>query len=210
MRNANRIYRVTPGPAIVVLALAIVAGPTNAQKADRPTVRVGDWWQFVEYYGIASTEPNRHWVITSVTSSRIEGTENGELLALTPELNVLESPRNKSSNPQSLNFPLETGKKWHFATKWVFKVTGSKGIANADVEVVAYEKVTVPAGAFDAFKLASKWSLRGDSVKGSRVEGDVDSTYWYAPAARAVVKSITHNPYIGVSTVELIKFHPQP
>jgi putative ABC transport system substrate-binding protein len=36
------------------------------------------------------------------------------------------------------------------------------------------------------------------------------TTYWYAPAARAIVKSVTHNPYLGMSTVELVEFQLQP
>ena len=208
MSNASRISRLGPARAVAFLAFAIMTSPTSAQKADRPIVNVGDWWRFVEYYSVASTEPNRHWVIASVTNSRIEGTENGELLTLTLELNVLESPRNMNSNPKALSFPLETGKKWHFASEWVFKPTGSKGISNVAVEVVGHEKIAVPAGEFEAFKLVSKARMRGISPKGSLIEGDAVSTYWYAPAARAVVKSITHNPYIGVSTVELVEFNP--
>jgi len=197
-------------PSLAVLALAVLSSPAMAQKVDRPIVKVGDRWQFVEYYGIASAEPNRDWVVTSVTPSRIEGTENGELLTLTPELNVLESPRNKNSNPKALSFPLEIGKQWRFASDWVFKVTGSKGSSIVDVEVVGHEKVSVPAGDFDAFKLMSKGNIRGISAKNSLIEGEVTSTYWYAPAARAIVKSISRNPYIGVTTVELVKIHPQP
>jgi hypothetical protein len=209
MNGLERGSRVMRLPCLALLALAALASPAMAQKADRPIVRAGDRWQFVEYYGIASTEPNRDWVVTSVTPSRIEGAENGELLMLTSELNVLESPRNKNSDPKALSFPLEVGKQWRFASDWVFKVTGSKGTSIVDVEVVGYEKVSVPAGDFEAFRLMSKGSIRGVSVKGSLVEAEVISTYWYAPAARAIVKSITRNPYIGVATVELVKFHPR-
>lgn len=56
----------------------------------------------------------------------------------------------------------------------------------------------------------SKGSIRGVSVKSSQIEGQVTSTYWYAPTARAIVKTISRNPYIGVATVELVKFHLQP
>ena len=120
---------------------------------------------------------------------------------LTSELNVLESPRSKNSNPKALSFPLEVGKQWRFASDWEFKVTGSRGSSIADVEVVGYEKVSVPAGEFEAFKLMSKGNIRGMSAKNSVIEAEVTATYWYAPAARAIVKSISRNPYIGVSTV---------
>jgi hypothetical protein len=149
-------------------------------------------------------------VITSVTPAGIEGTENGEPLALTPELNVLESPRHKDSTPQGLSFPLEVGKRWRYASDWLFKAKKSKGSAIVEVEVVGYENVTVPAGDFDAFKLVAKGSLHGVSPINSLYAGETTATYWYAPAARAIVKSVSHNPYLGKSTVELVELQLQP
>ena len=78
------------------------------------------------------------------------------------------------------------------------------------MEVVAHERLSVPAGEFEAFKLKSKGSIRGVSAKNSLIEGEVTTTYWYAPEVRTIVKSISRNPYIGVTTVELVKFHLQP
>src|SRR2546427_3214155 len=74
MSGFKRGSRITCVLCLAVLALAGTASPTMAQTAERPVVKAGDRWQFVEYYGIASTGPNRDWVVTSVTSSRIEGT----------------------------------------------------------------------------------------------------------------------------------------
>ena len=196
--------------SVSALALALLAGSALAQNADRPNVKVGDQWQFVMYYGIPSTEPNRAWVINSITPAGIEGTENGEPLMLTPDLNVLESPRHKDSNPKALSFPLEVGKQWRYTSDWVFKVKGSKGSSVVDVAVVGHEKVRVPAGEFDAFKLVAKGIIRGVSGINSQIAGETNTTYWYAPAARAIVKSVSHNPYIGISTVELVEFHLQP
>ena len=84
--------------------------------------------------------PNRVWVVTSITPTGIEGTENGESLILTPELNVLESPRHKESNPKTLSFPLQVGKRWRYASDWVFKAKGAKGSVIVDVAVVANER----------------------------------------------------------------------
>ena len=184
--------------------LAALADPALAQKAEQPAVRMGDRWQFATYYSVPSTKPDRTWVITSVTPEAIAGTENGEPLRLTPELNVLESPRHKESNPRSLSFPLEVGKRWQYASDWVFKAKGSTGSIVMDVAVTGYEKVRVPAGAFDAFKLLAKGKLGGTSPINSQYAGETTTTYWYAPAARAIVKSVHHNPYLGTSTVELV------
>jgi hypothetical protein len=195
---------------VAVLVLAVLPAPVLAQNAGRPSVKVGDQWHFVIYYGIPSTEPNRSWVINSITAAGIEATENGRPLMLTSDLNVLESPGLKDSNPQALSFPLEVGKQWRYTSVWVFKVKGSTGSSVVDVTVVGHEKITVPAGEFDAFKLVAKGIIRGISGINSQIAGETNTTYWYAPAARAIVKSVSHNPYIGTSTLELVDFRLQP
>ena len=84
------------------LALTTLVGPAVAQRAERPDVKVGDRSEFVLYYGTPSAQPNRSWVITSVSSTTVEGMENGEPLLLTPELNVRDSPLRTESNPNAL------------------------------------------------------------------------------------------------------------
>ena len=37
---------------------------------------------------------------------------------------------------------------------------------------------------------------------------EIVTTYWYAPAARAVVKSESRNPYLGPVNVELVGHFP--
>ena len=193
-----------------LLAAAALCAPARAQQAQAPAVKPGDRWEFAVYYTVPSREPSRVWTIDSVTSMTIEGRENGGRLVLTPELNVLDSPRASETNPKALSFPLEVGKRWQYATEWLFKAKGSKGLSQVDVEVVALEKVRVPAGEFEAFKLVSKGRLSGTSPINSQYAGETTTTYWYAPAARAVVRSVSHNPYLGLSTVELVDYRPAP
>ena len=193
-----------------ILAVALLAGSASAQSADRPTVNVGDQWQFVRYFGMPSPQPNRAWVINAITPEGIEGTENGEPLRLTSDLGILESPLQKDSNPRALSFPLEVGKQWRYTTDWLFKPTGSKGNAVIEVKVIGHERIRVPAGEFEAFKLVAKATLSGISAKNSQIAGETETTYWYAPTARAVVKSVSRNPYIGITTVELVEFQLRP
>lgn len=195
---------------IGIAVLAFVADIAIAQIADRPAVKSGDQWKFAVYFTVPSTTPNRTWLITSVSAPDVEGTEDGEPLRLTHELNVIESPREKHSNSRLLSFPLEVGKRWSYVNDWVFKPKGSKGTSVIDVAVTAYEKVTVPAGEFDAFKLTSREALSGTSPIGSQYAGETTRTYWYAPRARAIVKMVSHNPYLGPSTVELVAVEPRP
>lgn len=197
----------TVGRAVAIVAAATaLVGPAHAQKADAPDVRVGDRWAFVVYYTVPSTAPNRVWIVTSVGANGIEGTENGERLSLTKSLNVVESPLGKNSNPNALSFPLEVGKRWNYTNDWYFKPRGSRGSMAVEVSIVGFEKVQVPAGEFDAFKLRSIERLSGTSPVGSVYDGETTRTYWYAPSVRAVVKSVSRNPYLGPSTVELVTY----
>jgi hypothetical protein len=193
-----------------ILVLALLADPALAQRAELPEIKVGDQWHFVEYYTVPSATPNHTWSITAVTAAGIEGRDNGEPLALTPELNVLESSRSKTSNPKALNFPIEVGKRWHYVSDWFFKPKGSNGSIAVDVVVLGYEKVQVPAGEFEAFKLMSTEKVSGTSPINSQYAGEISRTYWYAPAARAIVKIVSHNAYLGPSTFELVAFDLRP
>ena len=187
---------------VLALALAGLSTCAMAQKAEPPVVRAGDEWKFVVYYTVPSTTPNRSWVITSVGAAGIQGTENGEPLILSPELNILESTEIKASNMRMLSFPLEVGKKWHYESDWLFKPKASNGTFTSDVSVVAYEKINVPAGEFDAFKLVEKRAMRGVGI-----DVQTSLTSWYAPAANAIVKSVYINPSLGSTlTTELVSF----
>ena len=79
-----------------------------------------------------------------------------------------------------------------------------------DVEVAAHERIVVPAGEFEAFKLVSKGWVSGTSPINSQFDAVITTTYWYAAGPRAIVKSVTHNPYLGASTVEMVAFQLQP
>lgn len=194
------------GKAILALVLLCLAASAAGQVVERPDIRAGSEWRFAVYYSVPTSVPNRTWVVTAVAPDGIEGTENGEPLRLTRDLGVLDSPQNSSSNPRYLEFPLAVGRNWRFVNDWVFKPKGSRGRFSASVTVLAWEKVRVPAGEFDAFKLSVTEKISGTSPIGSQYAGETTRTYWYAPAARAVVKWISHNPYLGSSTTELVSF----
>lgn len=167
------------------LAFAFLAGPVLAQSADRPSAKVGDRWVYeTRMQPSGAKSPSHTWVITSVTPTRIGGTDNGHPLVLTPELNVLQSADKQHSDERLLSFPLEVGKKWSFVDKFGllgFQMTARDSVT---VAVVGYEKVRVAAGEFEAFRL---------EAKGTRVtpsySGEISWTYWYAPTARTIVKS---------------------
>jgi hypothetical protein len=190
--------------------LLLLSACAHAEEAVRPRISVGDSWQFVVYYTVPSTTPNRTWTIQAVGPDRLVGTENGEPLTLTSELNVVDSPRHRESNPRMLSFPLQVGKRWQYKSDWLFKPKSSRGTVSMEVAVLAHEAVEVAAGRFEAFRLEATGELGGSSPSNTFYAGQTTTTYWYAPAAKAVVKSVHHNPYLGTTTVELVSFKLSP
>jgi hypothetical protein len=124
-------------------------------------------------------------------------------------MNQVESPRRKDSDLRLLSFPLEVGKAWTYVDDYLLKDLGTKGQGKYSVVVLTFEKVRVPAGEFDAFKLEATGTFSG--VSGfDPVSGSSSRTYWYAPAARAIVKDEINDPYRGRYGFELTSYKLQP
>lgn len=195
--------------ALSFIALAVLSSSALAQKGDRPNLKAGDQWQFSKSADLRAPARNFVWIVTSVTPDGIKATEDGKPLLLTPDLKVLESPWRKDSDMKLLSFPLEVGKSWNYVNDYLYKDTGTTGQAKHSVIVLTYEKVRVPAGEFDAFKLESYGSFSGMSRVGP-ISGVSTRTYWYAPAARAIVKEEIDDPYRGRYRFELVGSTLQP
>jgi hypothetical protein len=197
--------------AALLAAMSTVSVTVLAQTADRPTLKVGDRWTYEVHIGpwrVKSIDRPRE--ITAVTPERIEGTENGSAFVMTTDLNNVESALRKDSDLRLLSFPLEVGKKWSFSDEYTdYSYGGMEGKMDVGATVVGYEKVRVPAGEFDAFKLQAdgKWVSGGAS-------GGFSRAYWYAPAARAVVKwdakLITATGSVIETITELAEYKLQP
>jgi len=188
-------------------------GTASTAKAERPDVKVGDKWvsactQYSKKFDVVT-------VVTSVDQSGIKGTQNGKPLAMTPDLNTTVSPRWTDTDARALSFPLEVGKQWKAGNEWVDHQSDSpggidEGSEQLSVTVVGYEKVRVPAGEFDAFKLKwkSNWTAKSGAV------GTTETTYWYAPATRGVVKLDRRISWAGGGEpelkCELTEFQLQP
>ena len=72
---------------------------------------------------------------------------------------------------------------------------------DADVKVVSYEQVKVPAGTFWAFKIEEKRKIR--DAKGPRGRLGYNITIWYSPEIKFTVK-VEHDN--DVYNRELVKY----
>jgi len=197
---------------LVHLDGANFGGTAQAKNKDteRPDVKVGDRWVFVTR-STSGAKLEYAWVVTSVSPTGIEGTENGKPLALTHDLNIIKSPQEENSDDRLLSFPLEVGKQWNYVDDYVVNdmTLGTlEGRGKRSVAVLGYEKVRVPAGEFDAFRLEAKGTWV--SPQAPIAPGADYVTYWYAPAVRSIVKKERQSTGMPIYTTELVEFQLQP
>ncbi len=160
----------------------------QGESAQAPIIKVGDQWKFEQSDRRSGVkEPVIIQRITSISPTQIEGLENEERFVWTNELNIIESPTVLvAGEGKRLAFPLEAGKTWEYQYNFTNKVKAAKGRWKLDATVVAYEKVKVPAGEFDSFKIEYTGFWHNDT-KGK--SGRLKMTNWYSPALRTIVRN---------------------
>jgi hypothetical protein len=171
---------------IALTALGLVASSGLAQTLPiaRPGLKVGDRWKVERRDPFGKVTQTTEEVVTAVGASRVDVTFNGEAGAMTPDLTFLDTPRLSYDNGyRFLTFPLDAKKKWDFKTKFQNKQNGAEGTTQLDVEVLGSEQVKVAAGTFEAVKLRASGYMQS---RGGNWH--LDFTYWYAPAARRIVR----------------------
>jgi hypothetical protein len=192
----------------IASSLSTSFAQSGAVRAEVPAVKVGDRWKFEtrdRRTGVKESESVR--TVTAVTSTQIEGTDNDGKFVSTTELNSIATPTfSFSGDLKYFVFPLEVGKKWDFKYSLANKVTSATARWQLEAAVVSYEKVKVPAGEFDTFKIEYKgfWNNNTTGRNGRAVV-----TNWYAPATRSVVKS-EYDDTFNRNVRELVEFQLQP
>lgn len=174
--------------------------------AQAPALRVGDRWVHEQRDARSRQLVDR--VVRTVSAVSPEGVEGryepDGLFRWTPELNLVQTRTTRyEGDPRFLSFPLEVGRSWRssFST-----VTDHRTRTELETVVRAFEKVTVPAGTFDAFRVESRGTWRNDTTGRS---GGVSIVNWYAPVARTVVKT-DYDDGKHPTTTELVELALQP
>lgn len=90
----------------------------------------------------------------------------------------------------TLSFPLHVGKRWRGGYMGFTAFNNLVWEGDTRCKVEAKEKITVPAGSFDTFRIECEQGWRVGPATGS-----TRATRWYAPTPGTVVKEIqTQNP----------------
>jgi hypothetical protein len=179
------------------LLLGCLIAPTVAQEAtdtptaDAPVYRVGDTWTFSTAETDSQSGDTTVMTVMSVTENQttIRASKNGGPSYEVDLNNQGDMFRSGHTTWEPaigwLSFPMMVGKSWDFHD---LKRTGSETRDTDEVvKVVAFERVQVRAGTYDAYKIV----IHGVSARhlGGGRAAQIHSTYWYAPSVRAIVKS---------------------
>ena len=222
-----------------VAAFAAVGGCAGAPgsgsgpAADAPAYRIGDRWLYHGDDGFrVKTEWDETHEVTAIGPDGIAAriTLKGGLDLTRTELwsapgqvkigAVYDNTTRRFEVPlQRYDFPLATGKVWN---QWVWnynEFTKEKGQINRYVSVSGWEKVTTPAGTFDALKM--QVVMRLDDETFWRFATTCNYAVWYAPTAKAVVREERRAQYVEKSgehggatirsqygVIELVSFTP--
>lgn len=166
----------------------------HAEAPSAQAIKPGSYFEFTE--SAASMGNCKHWTIKSTNSDGMFVIQCKDLLiyqSLANGLNIVKMERVNGDiayefKPYmpTLTFPLEVGKKWEGEYAGFTEDTGDKWKSHVTCEATAFEKVTVVAGEFDAFRIdcVDKW--RAMLV----FSGEKKSTRWYAPKLGTVVKVV--------------------
>ena len=83
---------------------------------------------------------------------------------------------------RKLQFPLRVGNQWTHRYKWVISSKYDFGWKTVEYEVLGWEKVQTPRGAFEAFKLSSYTTSRTPNAY-----IDDKETYYFSPKVKAII-----------------------
>jgi hypothetical protein len=204
-----------------LIVLGLISGSSFAQhRAELPELHIGDTWvyQSSDVRTGDKRNPSTHRLI-SVTPDTIVLQAGATTRTYTREFNLTDVKRGdivtETYSPawQYYSFPLEVGKQWSSDFTSVTRERKRRTRFQWTARVEAIEKITVPAGTFDTFKIRYTGNYQtsdgASSWTGQRIE-----TIWYAPAVKRHVKSefdirsFTYYVYHDQRRVELLSFRP--
>jgi hypothetical protein len=165
---------------------------TIAQETQRPGIEsftVGETWEWKEKL-VADAEPNK--VLMESLDTRTVILEAGEKKFVKKFAGGSKTYAIDQTDPSAdekvfRKWPLKVGAKWEYEESWTSD-DGTTGYTKQDVEVVAFEKITVPSGTYSAFKIVHRGIFK--NARGSSAMNDA---YWYSPELKADVKHINES-----------------
>jgi hypothetical protein len=164
-----------------------------------PVVKPGDYWEYavrdgytqlprgIYRYEVTRADPNS--VVVQVTREGLLV----DTLVYAPGWNGRELPlpntqrfRYDPALPEYV-YPLETGKSWNTVVRATDVATGRSYNTHVHANVVGWERVSVPAGEFDALRIQRE--IFAGNIQGSNTQEIIRETDWYVPSVGRAVRT---------------------
>lgn len=168
------------------LAAWLIAGAWSMASlgqsvAERPELRVGDRWVFHETGTDAGKEVDRRWSreIVDIASDGVIRVKrrDGNFISFDSSWNPRPADHPDIS-AHDFEFPLKVGAKWSYSSP-----PGERFRVQSFHEVMAYERIALPAGTYECFR------LEGESRYDEKYYGETwYMTRWYCPAVKYLAK----------------------
>lgn len=183
-------------------------------RADAPQIHVGDTWVYraTDAYTGLDRGGYQHTVVAidhntaTVRVARLDRSAEVEQRYTLDwnwhlrEMTNLQPFRFDPPYP-AFQFPLQPGKSWQASVAATDPVTGRTNRVRVDADVIGWERVTVPAGAFDAIHV--RRLVYAGNYEYFRGQEQIAEHDWYVPALNGVVRRETNSGYCDLTQVRM-------
>jgi len=186
-----------PAPLKVTFAKPSSTAP---RRAAPPSLAPGDRWTYRSIDAVTGELRSSHFEIAAIEDRKVRGV-NGDVFDTEWGLvSTVSDGRRYEPRAPRLPWPMVPGAE----SKAEYRIVGSKEYPEWSVEVtirvVGLERVTVPAGTFDTFRVEATSRYRQKRADGRTSSGTFKNVYWYAPEVkREVLRDYEYNRWDGVT-----------
>lgn len=163
------------------VVLLSVVGYAADTVVERPVYSSGDYWGYIDGKGKISKVNFLREEKDKYVFSR-DGTE------VVRDFSLMDVSRAGGFPGVIVKFPLKKGNWWNHE----YSITSETGLESgkriARYEATGYEKITVAAGTFQAWKVAVNIEAVRSGGGGAMSKTFGSATYWYAPDVKQVIK----------------------
>ncbi len=186
------------GPLVLSAQEKAESPPPGVRVVNAPDLKVGDTWVLDN-----KLESHTKRVIKGIKGDRMIVEVDAGEREMNLEWGVFEGgrldPISYSPVFQLMPFPVWQGKTWSYPyteTRSTRRgLQKEKWVLEGKAEV--WERVTVPAGTFEALRIKVKYGGTRLGAGGRAQGGEVNATLWYAPEVNFFVKRVSDSRAVG-------------
>lgn len=178
---------------LILVAFGILGTAWADNSVGIPDVHIGDIWKYrnIDGYSNETNVEFSHLIVKLddkeiVVQLQNKNSKGKRLKYFTREWNQTDSGEVKWEPYNSeYKFPLSVGRTWNQEFKFSYN-NGASFSSLVKAKVTALEKVTVPAGTFDAYRIEKDIETRSNSADATVMIGRIIT--WYAPVVKKYVR----------------------